>query len=233
MSSVQSDYFDVESNQFSTLNIKKPLLSQCLEMEHLKTALCLPKDSNLLDFGCGSGRLTIYLLSQGYNVTAVDISQKSLNNLKTIYINLHQSGWGKLTCKNIIPDKLFDGIIGSDVLHHVNIKQVLPILYKAVKPGGRIAFSEPNALNICWYIFYLINHIPWKVESGILQNTSSNINKILLSNNFKQINIYHHGLFPTRLFNFSASLCKYNGYTISNLYLFKLFSYRLIISAKK
>ena len=36
----------------------------------------IPRASNILDFGCGSGRDTKYFLSQGYNVTAIDGSEE-------------------------------------------------------------------------------------------------------------------------------------------------------------
>ncbi|MHC4789445.1 MAG: methyltransferase domain-containing protein, partial [Planctomycetota bacterium] len=37
--------------------------------------------------------------------------------------------------------------IGSSVLHHLDLARVLPELCRVLKPGGRFAFAEPNALN--------------------------------------------------------------------------------------
>jgi 2-polyprenyl-3-methyl-5-hydroxy-6-metoxy-1,4-benzoquinol methylase len=233
MTSAQSDYFDVKSHQFPVSTIKKPLLSQLLEMEHLKQSLALPNGSKIMDFGCGSGRLSMFFLSQGYHVTAVDISPKSLANLQNTYRQLRLPGWGKLTTSSILPQTAFDGVVGSDILHHVQITNILPKLFKLLKPGGKIAFSEPNALNLFWYFHYFIQGVPWKIESGILQNTSGNLKHALKNSQFTKINIYRHGLFPTKLFNFSSSLCEFNCSKLGNFIFLRSLSYRLIISAQK
>jgi 2-polyprenyl-3-methyl-5-hydroxy-6-metoxy-1,4-benzoquinol methylase len=230
---LQADYFNIESHRFSTRYIAGPLYSQLLEMYHLKRSLKLPRGSHLVDFGCGSGRLSMYFLSHGYSVLAVDISAESLTELTKIYKQLHQNNWGRLTVATGLPHKTYDGIIGSDILHHVNLEKILPQLYQVLKPGGKMAFSEPNALNIFWYIYYLIYHIPWNIEQGILQNTYFNIYRLFKNNLFKNIRICGHGLFPTRIFNFSSPLCRFNCLNLGNILLFKPVAYRLIITAEK
>lgn len=233
MKHVQSEYFDIDSHQFSVSNIINPLRSQIHEMNHLSSTLGLPKESKLVDFGCGSGRLSLYFLSQGYHVTAVDISRASLINLKSIYKKLRKPGWGKLTVSSRLSGSGFDAVVGSDVLHHINIKNVLPKIYFVLKPGGKIAFSEPNPLNIFWYIHYFIKQIPWKIESGILQNTNSNLNYLLKTNLFKNRNISGHGFFPTRLFILFPNLCYFNCMILGNISILRPWAYRFIISAEK
>jgi 2-polyprenyl-3-methyl-5-hydroxy-6-metoxy-1,4-benzoquinol methylase len=233
MNSLQSAYFDITANQFSQLTIAQPLLSQLLEMNHLKSQLALPRGATIVDFGCGSGRLSIYFLSQGYRVYAVDISEKSLASLAETYRHLRQSGWGKLTLSSTLPLITVDGIVGSDILHHVRISEVLPQLYRVLKPGGRIAFSEPNACNLFWYLHYFFNRIPWKIESGITQNTYFNLISLLLSHHFVHVRLVGHGLLPTRIFNFSLSLCKLNCLFLGNFSLFRLLAYRYLILAEK
>ena len=41
----------------------------------------------------------------------------------------------------------FDAIIGSSVLHHLDIKPALATIFKLLKPGGALSFAEPNMLN--------------------------------------------------------------------------------------
>lgn len=45
------------------------------------------------------------------------------------------------------PDNHFDYIIGSSVLHHLDIPKALSEMFRVLKPGGRIAFTEPNMMN--------------------------------------------------------------------------------------
>jgi 2-polyprenyl-3-methyl-5-hydroxy-6-metoxy-1,4-benzoquinol methylase len=41
----------------------------------------------------------------------------------------------------------FDAVIGSSVLHHLDIDRALPSMFNLLKPGGRLSFAEPNMLN--------------------------------------------------------------------------------------
>jgi tellurite methyltransferase len=42
----------------------------------------LPRGANVLDIGCGEGRNALYLAGQGFNVTAIDISEAGIQKLK-------------------------------------------------------------------------------------------------------------------------------------------------------
>ena len=61
------DYYDSYADEFfeSTVSVEFTTLQ-----EHFLAKL--RKGSNILDFGCGSGRDTKYFLERGYNVEAVD-----------------------------------------------------------------------------------------------------------------------------------------------------------------
>ena len=60
-------YYDSHADKFykSTVNIEFTTM-------HEKFLTKLEKGSNILDFGCGSGRDTKYFFEQGYNVEAID-----------------------------------------------------------------------------------------------------------------------------------------------------------------
>ncbi len=45
------------------------------------------------------------------------------------------------------PDAVFDSVVGSSVLHHLEIEEALREIYRVLKPGGTIYFTEPNMLN--------------------------------------------------------------------------------------
>lgn len=64
-------YYNSYADEFykSTVNIDFTTMQ-----EHFLAKL--KKGSNILDFGCGSGRDTKYFLEQGYNVEAIDGSEE-------------------------------------------------------------------------------------------------------------------------------------------------------------
>jgi SAM-dependent methyltransferase len=45
------------------------------------------------------------------------------------------------------PEAAFDSVVGSSVLHHLEIEAALRDMYRVLKPGGTIYFTEPNMLN--------------------------------------------------------------------------------------
>jgi SAM-dependent methyltransferase len=46
-----------------------------------------------------------------------------------------------------LEDESFDAVVGSSVLHHLNLACALREAHRILKPGGRIAFAEPNMMN--------------------------------------------------------------------------------------
>jgi SAM-dependent methyltransferase len=44
-------------------------------------------------------------------------------------------------------DGPFDAVIGSSVLHHLDIETALAKIFNLLKPGGFLCFAEPNAIN--------------------------------------------------------------------------------------
>ena len=52
----------------------------------------------------------------------------------------------------------FDAVIGSSVLHHLDIEKAMAEIYRVLKPGGIVAFTEPNMMNPQ---IALQKNIPW------------------------------------------------------------------------
>jgi SAM-dependent methyltransferase len=98
-----------------------------------------------LEVGCGTGVFTQGLASTGADIAAVDISHDLLmrSSKRSLPVQLFQSDVGHLPFKN----DSFDEVVGSSILHHLNIKLGLEEIYRVLKRGGRIRFTEPNYLN--------------------------------------------------------------------------------------
>jgi SAM-dependent methyltransferase len=231
---LQTEYFSRYQNQFPAGLTIKPLYSQILEMDHLLRFLPKKQNSSFLDFGSGSGRLSIFLSSKGHRVYSYDISNSSLKSLNQAYISARKKGWGKISVITKIKNNMrVDFVTGTDVLHHVSIPKELKKIFSLTKSGGTVAFSEPNAFSPFWYIFHFFRHTPWDVEAGLLNCYPARLIKYFNQAGFIKVNISHHGIFPTRLFTRLPYLCRFNAYTLTKVPLLKNFSYRLIISARK
>ncbi|MHC4788866.1 MAG: class I SAM-dependent methyltransferase, partial [Planctomycetota bacterium] len=106
-----------------------------------------------LEVGCGAGYFTRHYvdhLPAAAHVTAIDISG-ALVELSRARPEL--AGRANLAFEVRDVEHLpyaggtFDAVIGSSVLHHLDLARVLPELWRVLTPGGRFAFAEPNALN--------------------------------------------------------------------------------------
>lgn len=228
----QRDYFNDVSHQYRTdLLINTPMV-QALEMQDLQANFHKKSVQSILDFGAGNGRVTFWFLQLGHNVTAIDISSRSLSDIRALYAKHKKPSWGILQTKTSLPHNTrFDVVVGADILHHVDIKKLLPQLKTVLKPHGRIVFSEPNAWHIPWYIHYARKRIPWHMERGILQCTYRNLYHQFACAGFQDIHIKGHGLLPTPLISSVSSLCKINALSFGDAPFFRGIAFRYIISA--
>lgn len=97
-----------------------------------------------LELGCGSGLFTQMFAQTGAQVTAVDISPELIELAKPRNPNV------TFICarfEDLKFDKAFDAVVGSSVLHHLEIDAALEKCHQVLKPGGVMAFAEPNFLN--------------------------------------------------------------------------------------
>jgi 2-polyprenyl-3-methyl-5-hydroxy-6-metoxy-1,4-benzoquinol methylase len=97
-----------------------------------------------LELGCGSGLFTRMFAETGAEVTANDISPE------LIEIAQKQNPGTKFICarfEDLPGGEQFDAIVGSSVLHHLDLDAALSKCRELLKPGGRMSFAEPNLLN--------------------------------------------------------------------------------------
>ena len=227
---LQRDFFEREENQYGISSILNLPLHTFLEQKMLIEKLRgLRRDDFVVDFGAGSGRITIHLLQHHYAVCAVDISRKSLRNLreaaKKLSLPLVK------TSESLPKNKKFQAIVGADILHHVDMHTYLPIFYSSLRKGGKVVFSEPGAFNPSWYM-YLPLFASWKVEKGVINCSYKGLLGTFRKYGFTNIKITGLGLFPRPFFNWSRTLCHLND-QLGNALFLKLFAYRYIIEATK
>ena len=109
--------------------------------EHLR-----PRDK-VLELGCGTGYFTSALAKTGAQITAIDISPDLLRvarekcarpNVSFEIQNAYSLSYG---------DETFDAVVGSSVLHHLEVDSALREIHRVLKRGGSIRFTEPNMMN--------------------------------------------------------------------------------------
>lgn len=115
-------------------------------------------DMRVLELGCGTGYYTRELLLTGATICAIDISPDLLQ-LARAGISSERVSFVEANAYAMdFADACFDTVVGSSVLHHLDIDKALPELFRVVRPGGLIAFTEPNMLNPQ---IMLQKNIPW------------------------------------------------------------------------
>lgn len=106
----------------------------------------LTPDMDLLDFGCGSGLVTLALLPFVRSITGVDgsrgmldvlnrkISERGLSNINTSYLDFDQGG---------VLSGLYHLVVSSMTLHH--IREIGPLLkqfHDILHPSGRLCVAD-------------------------------------------------------------------------------------------
>jgi 2-polyprenyl-3-methyl-5-hydroxy-6-metoxy-1,4-benzoquinol methylase len=110
-------------------------------LSHLKPGM------TVLELGCGTGSFTRELARAGADVVAIDVSPELLEiaraNCSAPNIQYQIQNAYALSYS----EDVFDSVVGSSVLHHLEVKDALRDIYRVLKPGGAIYFTEPNMLN--------------------------------------------------------------------------------------
>ena len=100
----------------------------------------------LLEIGCGTGLFTgkVYDATKA-DIVAVDISEDLLEIARKTYPNV-QFKIDDAMNLSFQPNS-FDGVFGSSILHHLDMKRAMEEIYRVLKPGGNAVFAEPNMVN--------------------------------------------------------------------------------------
>jgi len=192
--------------------------------------------TRVLEVGCGTGALTEYLVKTGAEVVATDLFDRFLEIAKK-----------KIVAPNVVfqvanaekmtdfADESFDAVCGLSILHHLNLDLTLPSIYRILKPGGRLAFAEPNMMNPQ---IALQKNIPFiKKMAGDSPDETAffrwRINRILTDYGFVEPNVlpfdYLHPVCPDFL---AASMDKF-GLFLEKIPVIKEIAGSVFISAKK
>jgi len=116
-----------------------------------------------LEGGCSTGEFTRRLAPSGASITATDITPKMISRANDVH-DFENAAFEVANVEELpYPDNSFDAVVGNAILHHLDLAKSLPEILRVLKPGGRIAFSEPNYVNPVVFVivtFHLFDNSP-------------------------------------------------------------------------
>jgi 2-polyprenyl-3-methyl-5-hydroxy-6-metoxy-1,4-benzoquinol methylase len=200
------------------------LIAKCAGLDH---------QSQTLEIGCGTGLFTEMFAKTGARLEAVDISGELLQKARQRGLPPLQVRFIEKRFEDCALEGPFDAVIGSSVLHHLDLLPSCLKIFSLLKPGGIMAFAEPNMLNpqvclerICrkWFPHISADETAffrWKLK------------KVLLKTGFDKIRIipfdWLHPATPEKL----VPLVQRFGFTVEKIPVFREFSGSLLISARR
>jgi SAM-dependent methyltransferase len=105
----------------------------------------------VLDCGCGTGKLAVFLAKWGAMVTAFDISPKSIEICRQVAKKSQVEDRVKAEVGVFedldYPKASFDLIMGLSILHHVDIRGAMSQVHRLLKPKGLGLFWENSDRN--------------------------------------------------------------------------------------
>lgn len=166
--------------------------------EMLSFAAITP-DDRVLEVGCGMGRYTLPLADAGVRIEGLDLyaqlQSKTVPFHEVDVLNAPAGMHGA-----------FDAVIGFFTLHHLHdLELSFAAMAKLVKPGGRIAFLEPNALNPLYYLQIAITPgMTWEGDRGIVDMRKGRVFRAMRSAGLQDLRVRRFGFFPPFVANTSA-----------------------------
>lgn len=140
-------------------------------MKYIREALGEDRDKKLLDVGAGTGRYSVALSEEGYDVTAVELVKYNLGILKAKKSNV-KAYQGNALKLSRFEENFFDVTLLFGPMYHLHTKEeqlkALSEARRVTKPGGKILVAYcMNEYSVLTYGFKE-NHIKESLAEGKL-----------------------------------------------------------------
>jgi SAM-dependent methyltransferase len=173
------------------------------QVEEMIAFAGLRPGDRVLEVGCGMGRYTMPLLRSGLNVEGLDLSPFLLEQLR-----IHAPLDLKVYNADIMapPAELegkFDAVVGFFTLHHLHdMEHCFSAMATLVRPGGTVAFLEPNAFNPLYYVQVTVTPgMTWEGDRGIVRMRRKPVFRAMQRAGLESLRVHRFGFFPPFLSN--------------------------------
>ncbi len=172
-------------------------------LDEVAAAAALLPGQHVLEVGCGMGRFSRELVARGLRVTGIDLSPELLAEL-----HRHLGSTVTTYCCDIaeaaslVPGG-FDAAVGFFVLHHLpHLEGSLRALARLVRPGGAVAFAEPNAFNPLFYLQIAVTPgMTWRGDGGVRRMRPSVVGGAMRAAGLVGVAARSYGYLPPLLYN--------------------------------
>lgn len=111
------------------------------------------KDKKVLEIGCGTGQKTKMICNYTDKITAIDISENSINTAKKDFNN-EEISFLVMDASNLkFDDKAFDVVITTDSFHEIDPLIQNKVLEEMTRMADTIIFIEPNEVSVTNELF--------------------------------------------------------------------------------
>lgn len=105
----------------------------------------LGNGAQVLDVGCGNGVISRHLGRLGFQVTGIDVSERTIEKARSISPLPNVSFFTRSAEELVAEGTQYDAIICSEVLEHLhNPGSLLEVLHASLKDSGSLIVTVPN-----------------------------------------------------------------------------------------
>jgi SAM-dependent methyltransferase len=201
----QRHYYEGPQRLARIAPVRSPYVTRHLD-ETLRR-LAPSAGARLLELGCGMGRFTLPLAERGFQVTGADLVPELLDHLRE---SDPDGSIQTVCCDAAEIDRHatgpFDGAVGFFFLHHLeDLEAVFAGVARLLRPGGRVAWAEPNGLNPLFYLQIAVTRgMTWRGDGGVRRMRPGVVLPALRRAGFGELAVARYGLFPPAISNHRA-----------------------------
>jgi SAM-dependent methyltransferase len=104
------------------------------------------RGATVLDYGCGTGEIALRVAPAAGWVHGIDISDVAIDraNAEALALGIANASFEVADAHATpFPDRSFDLVFGSGIIHHLDTRRSLTEIHRILKPGGLAIFKEP------------------------------------------------------------------------------------------